>query len=131
MSTFSIETTKVFWAYHALRLPGGGAEPSHGHAFAVTIRIEAQKLDALETVLDFHPVEAALENILTPWEGKNLHEIPPFDKDINPSAERIAEQIGKAIITWLATLSDSAARQIRLTEVRITEAPNCLAIWHP
>ncbi len=54
---FAIEVQQTFHASHALRLPGGGIEPSHAHNFQLTAKIAADSLDPLETVLDFHEVE--------------------------------------------------------------------------
>jgi hypothetical protein len=52
---------------------------------------------------------------------------------VNPSAERIAEQIGMQLQLALGSLPDApvAARGVKVAEVRVTEAHNCLAIWHP
>ncbi|HVS72885.1 MAG TPA: 6-carboxytetrahydropterin synthase [Phycisphaerae bacterium] len=128
----SIETTHTFSAAHALRLPTGGAEPLHGHDFHLTVRLAADTLDALETVLDFHLLESAVEKIIAPFRNANLNDLEPFRAGINPSAERIAEHIAMQLQRVLPTLDATAAgRHLRLTEVRLTEAPNCLAIWTP
>ena len=130
---FAIEVQRTFCAAHALRLPGGGVEPLHGHNFQVTVKLTCTTLDALETVTDFHPVENALAAILAPWNNANLNDIEPFRTTINPSAERIAEQIGQSMRRALQKIDPDGIqkRQLRLTEVRLTEAPNCLAIWIP
>ncbi|HVX84503.1 MAG TPA: 6-carboxytetrahydropterin synthase [Phycisphaerae bacterium] len=128
----SIETIHTFSAAHALRLPTGGTEPLHGHDFRLTVRIAADTLDALETVLDFHLLEGAVEKIIAPFRNANLNDLAPFNVSINPSAERIAEHIAQQLQHILPTLDPAApSRHLRLTEVRLTEAPNCLAIWTP
>ena len=128
---FAIEVETVFHASHALRLPEGGTEPLHAHDFRVTVRVEARALDALQTVVDFHLVEKVLIGIVDPWRNCNLNEIPPFDKVVNPSAERLAERIGKLLLAPLESMEGEGDRGLRLTEVRITEAPGCLAVWIP
>jgi 6-pyruvoyltetrahydropterin/6-carboxytetrahydropterin synthase len=134
---FAIEVQSRFSAAHALRLPDGSTEPLHGHDFQVTVKIAADKLDDIGTVIDFHLIEQCLEDIVQPWRNRNLNEIAPFNKYTNPSAERIAEHIGYDINTGLKTFAFknmaqlSAERNVRLVEVRITEAPGCLAIWIP
>ncbi len=128
---FAIEVQSTFSAAHALRLPNGAIEPLHGHDFHVTVKIAAAELDALETVVDFHEVETALRSILAPWRNRNLNDLEPFRSKVNPSAERIAEQIGKQLSAELLTAGQPNPRRLRLLEVRITEAPNCLAIWTP
>ncbi|MGN6367823.1 MAG: 6-pyruvoyl trahydropterin synthase family protein [Phycisphaerae bacterium] len=126
---FAIEVQSTFSAAHALRLPDGALEPFHGHDFHVTVRIAADELDVLETVADFHDVEAALNAILTPWRNRNLNDLEPFRSRVNPSAERIAEQIGKHLSAALIAADKPNPRGLRLLEVRVTEAPNCAAIW--
>ena len=133
---FSIEVTTTFCAAHALRLPASGAtpastEPLHGHNFNVTVTLSCQKLDGMQVVADFHDVERLLEGILLPWNNQNLNMIEPFRSRINPSAERIAEQIGLQLQGGLSTLAGDpvVSRGLRVTMVRLTEAPNCVAVW--
>lgn len=128
---FAIEVTTTFQAEHALRLPGGGEEPRHAHDFHVAVQIEAEKLDALSTVVDFHLVERALEGIVAAWRGKCFNDIEPFASTVNPSAERVAERIARLLLAPIETFEGDADRGLRLVEVRITEAPGCLAIYRP
>jgi 6-pyruvoyltetrahydropterin/6-carboxytetrahydropterin synthase len=127
---FAIEVTSTFSAAHALRLPNGQTEPLHGHDFRVTVKIACDLLDPLGTVMDFHDLEDGIDIILTPWRNQNLNDFEPFKTRINPSAERIAEHIGKTLLPAIANY-DEENRNLRLVEVRLTEAPNCLAIWSP
>lgn len=121
---YAIEVTTEFCAAHQLRLADGGVEPLHGHNWRVTVRVESRNLDALETVMDFHALQSMLEKIVRPWANGNLNDLPPFDRQWNPSAERIAEYIGQE-------LAKQIAGTVRLGEVRITEAPGCEAIYWP
>jgi 6-pyruvoyltetrahydropterin/6-carboxytetrahydropterin synthase len=130
---FAIEVQTVFCAAHALRLENGETEPTHGHNFCVTVHLTCQKLDRMQTVVDFHHVERLLGQVVAPWTNQNLNLIEPFRARINPSAERIAEQIGLQLQGFLTALPDApvVTRGLRIVEVRITEAPDCLAIWQP
>lgn len=132
-NSFSIEVRATFCAAHALRLPGGSTEPLHGHTFEVTARLACRELDSLGTVVDFHRLEHWLAAILGPWNNRNLNELEPFVARVNPSAERIAEEIGLVLQKVLAAqcAQDIDARGLHLAEVRLTEAPGCLAIWNP
>src|ERR1041385_8405761 len=116
---FAIEIQTVFCAAHALRL-AGETEPFHGHNFQVTVKLTCQKLDAVQTVVDFHDVERLLEAILAPWDNQTLNLLEPFRARINPSAERIAEQIGQQLQGALGALPDVpvATRGLRVVEVR-------------
>ncbi len=129
---YAIEVQTVFCAAHALRLEGE-TEALHGHNFQVTARLTCQKLDAAQTVADFHDIEALLERILRPWSEQNLNQLEAFQGRVNPSAERIAEWIGMQLQGALGSLADDpvTARGLRVAEVRVTEAPGCQAIWMP
>ncbi len=128
---FAIEVQSSFSAAHALRLPGGALEPLHGHDFRITLRITATSLDAVDTVVDFHEIEAALELLISPWRNNNLNAIDPFRSTINPSAERIAEYLGRQILPILREIDPTNERNLKLREVRLTEAPGCLAVYLP
>ena len=136
---YSIEVTTTFCAAHALRLPNGsaggvgGLEPLHGHNFQVTVTLTCQKLDAMQVVADFHEVEGLLDTLLQPWNNQNLNLIEPFRSRVNPSAERMAEYIGLQLQGALNGMDDNPAvsRGLRVAIVRLTEAPNCTAIWEP
>lgn len=119
---FEIDISGTFSAAHALRLPDGSVEPTHGHDFRVTLSFARNDggLDGMDCVVDFHLLEAALEEVIGPWRSHHLNEIPPFDKAVNPSAERIAEQIGRNM---------KVPAGVRLLSVSITEAPGCVARW--
>jgi len=122
---FAVEVTSSFHAEHALRMPGGNVESTHSHLFHVTVKLAAEQLDAAETVIDFHIVERLLGEILASWQNKNLNDLEPFRSQFNPTAERIAQQIGERLQAALA------AYCVRLMEVRLTEAPGCVAIFVP
>lgn len=124
---FAIEVSGVFSAAHQLRLPGGGVEPLHGHDWRITARVEAEGLDALETVIDFHVLEGALQQICAAWNNRNLNEVEPFVAARNPSAERVAERIAELLRPAVTAAGDQG--RARLMEVRVTEAPGCVAIW--
>ncbi len=87
------------------------------------MRLACAALDGLETVLDFHVVEQWLGEIVGRWRDMNINEIEPFRSRVNPSAERIAEEIGRQIG---ARLGD---QRVTVAEVRVTEAAGCVGIW--
>ena len=126
----SIEVESVFCAAHALRA-GQETEALHGHNFHVVVRLTCQKLDGAQTVADFRHIEALLEQALGPWQNQNLNLLEPFRGRVNPSAERLAEQIGLRMQGLLGELADNPvrARGLKVAQVRLTEAPGCVAIW--
>ena len=70
--------------------------------------------------MDFHLLERALAQIVGPWSGCHLNDIPPFDAAVNPSAERVAERLGLLLRQAIPAVA----------QVRVTEAPGCAALWH-
>ncbi|MEM8873008.1 MAG: 6-carboxytetrahydropterin synthase [Planctomycetota bacterium] len=119
---FTAAITRTFCAAHALRLPGGGLEPLHGHNWQTTVTVASEQLDELGCVMDFHDLERQLDAIIGPWHNANLNEIAPFDAVVNPSAENVARQIADAL-----TLPDG----VSLRRVEVTEAEGCAAAYEP
>lgn len=126
---YEVTIEKGFSAAHALRLPGGELEPMHGHDWRVSVTVGSDKLDAMDTVMDFHVLEAAVDNVIGPWHNRVLNEVAPFAGEggtlrINVSAERVAEQIGEAVAAVLP-------EGVRMMAVGVGEAPGCTAWFRP
>ena len=119
---YAIEVSAVFAASHQLRLPDGQLEPRHGHDWQVTLRVASRELDAMDTVMDFHVLERALAEVIGPWRNRQLNDVPPFAQGVNPSAERVAHAVAEAL--WRQMPAPA-----QLVEVRVTEAPGCVAIY--
>jgi len=119
---FDITITREFCAGHQLRLPDGALEPLHGHNWCVRVTASANHLDAMGCVMDFHDLEAQLDGILGPLNNRHLNELPPFNHDLNPSAENVAFHIGRSL---------RFPEGVQLRQVTITEAPGCQATWRP
>ncbi len=119
----TIETT--FTASHALRLPDGSYEPIHSHDWQVTVTVRSDQLDDMDCVMDFHELQKIVAGVIDPWHKQHLNDVPPFaDQAINPSAERVAEQIALAIKPQLPIA-------VTLDEIRLGEAPGCIATFLP
>jgi len=122
---YQITIEKVFAASHALRLPDGSYEPTHGHNWPVRITVGAEQLDAMDCVMDFHALERIVDDILAPFQSAHLNDVPPFSQDsrgINPSAERVAEHIGRCVAAKLPG-------HVALIEASVGEAPGCTAVY--
>lgn len=116
---------REFCAAHALRLPDGSLEPRHGHNWRVWVTVMRDGLDELETVMDFHQLEAGLDAVLAPWQNADLNEQPTFrDGGYNPSAERVGQAIAEALMPTLPA-------GVTLHSVRVSEAPGCTATIVP
>lgn len=125
MPTYQITIETSFTASHALRLPDGSHEPTHTHDWPVAVTVQSERLDDMACVMDFHALQRLVADELAPWRDKHLNDVAPFARGaINPSAERVAEQIALAVAVRLGA-------GVRLAQVRVGEAAGCAATYRP
>jgi 6-pyruvoyltetrahydropterin/6-carboxytetrahydropterin synthase len=125
MPTYQIITETSFTASHALRLPDGSDEPTHSHDWPVAVTVQSDQLDDMACVMDFHQLERIVDAVLDPWHEQHLNDVAPFaNQAINPSAERVAEQIALAVAEKLPT-------GVTLIEACVGEAEGCTAVYRP
>ncbi|MHC4996971.1 MAG: 6-pyruvoyl trahydropterin synthase family protein [Planctomycetota bacterium] len=117
----AIRIERVFHATHALKLYDGTVEEPHAHDWRAFIHVSAAGLDGMEVVMDFHELERIVDGVLGPLEGCDLNEAPLL-AGVNPSAERVAERIFKAI-------QPRIPGHARLDKVTVTEATGCRASY--
>lgn len=119
-----------FCAAHAIVIQGR-REPIHGHNWRVTVGVAGDRLDKDDLLVDFHAMEALVEQVVAPFVNRDFGSVPPFDR-LNPTAEAVARHIGDQVAAGLPTLPGGpAARGIRLIFVRVTEAPGCAVVYRP
>lgn len=119
---FEIATVRTFAAAHALRFPDGTAERVHGHNWRVRVTVAADRLDALGCVMDFHQLEPRVDAIVTPWHNNHLNDVPPFDRELNPSTENVAYHIGRSL---------HLPAGVRLISVEVWETETNSATYRP
>jgi 6-pyruvoyltetrahydropterin/6-carboxytetrahydropterin synthase len=122
---FEISILCRFAAAHALRLPGGGIEPLHGHNWRLRICVGAERLDSMGTVMDFHELERLIEPIVEPMRNRNLNELEWF-ATVNPSAENVARHVAQSLGQNL-----KLPVGVRLLSVEVWETDDCQAIYRP
>lgn len=121
---YELTIERWFNATHTLRMPDGSREPIHGHDWRVCVHVAADQLDACDMAVDFHQLERWLEELLAPLHHSHLNDQPTFAK-VNPTAERVAENIAGGMAERLTSL-----KHVNLLKVSVTEAPGCVAIFH-
>ena len=84
-----------FAAAHFLSRYRGKCERLHGHNYKVRVWAKGESLGSGGMLLDFGELKGALRSVLEGLDHSLLNDVPEFDND--PSAERIAEYIYKAI----------------------------------
>ena len=95
----------------------------HGHDWNLEVVVTADRLDDDGLLCDFHAVQAVVDDVIRPFQSRNLNETPPFDRT-NPTAELVARHIGDTVARALPS-------GVRVARVRLTEAPGCAAHYHP
>jgi 6-pyruvoyltetrahydropterin/6-carboxytetrahydropterin synthase len=127
---FEIEVRAEFCAGHAIMI-GGHPEPVHGHNWRVMATLAGASLDHNGLLCDFHVVERALLSITGEMHNRHLNELPAFDLSrdgLNPTAENVCVHIARRLERGLAGVLPAS---VRLTRVRVTEAPGCAAVYYP
>ncbi|MFO0830368.1 MAG: 6-carboxytetrahydropterin synthase [Phycisphaerales bacterium] len=123
---FAITVEHEFCAAHALVI-AGAREPIHGHNFHVWLTVEGPGLDNDGLLCDFHTIQQALRDATEPFTNRNLHDCPSFTSK-NPTAENIARCIADEVSS---RVGPSLAPHARVTMVRVSEAPGCVATYTP
>lgn len=114
-----VRIERGFFAAHALRLYDGSYEALHAHDWRVVVEVRAERLDAIEVVMDFHELEKLVAAALDDLRETNLNEHEAF-AGVNPTAERVAEHI-------YGTLAAKLPAAVKLASVAVTESPGCEA----
>jgi 6-pyruvoyltetrahydropterin/6-carboxytetrahydropterin synthase len=118
---YRLRIERTFHATHALRLYDGAMEQPHAHDWRTLVEIDAEVLDDIEVVMDFHELETIVESATGPLDHISLNEHPAFSS-VNPSAERVAEHLFKQIQPHLPS-------NVHLAGVTVTEAEGCRATY--
>jgi 6-pyruvoyltetrahydropterin/6-carboxytetrahydropterin synthase len=118
----SISVERRFRARHAVIIQGE-EELLHDHDWHVVVEVFGS-LDDEGLLIDFHLLEAALDEVLQKIRDNTINGTPPFD-EMNPSAENIAAYIIN-MIYW-RILPESARDRLEGCRATLEEAPGCRA----
>ena len=91
MYTVTIETE--FSAAHIIRGYNGPCSRLHGHNWKVTVEAKTEVLDTIGMSVDFYVLQKKTEEITAKFDHRDINNIPPFDKELNPTSENIARYI--------------------------------------
>jgi len=112
-----------FSSAHALRGYQGKCENTHGHNYRVEVHVRGRKLNNIGLLIDFKDLKAATRKVVDYLDHKNINELPPFDVEINPSAEEMAafflNEVGRQV-------NDDRAQ---VYKVRVWETDTCAATY--
>ncbi|MEZ5401501.1 MAG: 6-carboxytetrahydropterin synthase QueD [Bryobacteraceae bacterium] len=121
---FEASVTQWFAAAHALRGYKGKCENLHGHNYKVEVTVAGDKLDGCGLIADFVDIKSALKSAIDRLDHTNLNETPPFDEELNPSAENIAWYIWREVQAQLGEATHVAS-------VKVWETEGCVAVYRP
>jgi 6-pyruvoyltetrahydropterin/6-carboxytetrahydropterin synthase len=98
---FTLTTQLEFAAAHRLRGYDGNCARLHGHNWKVEISLTGSQLNEVGMLIDFKEIKRTGKQVLNQLDHYYLNDIPPFDAELNPTAENIAfylfQQIGEAL----------------------------------
>ena len=117
---YELSVEREFCAAHAITIKGE-RETTHGHNWRVSVFVRGPRVDADGMLCDFHMIERRVDEVTGRLNNADLNRTTPFDK-VNPTAERVAQHIAESV-------APSLPAEVRLSHVRVTEAPGCAATY--
>jgi 6-pyruvoyltetrahydropterin/6-carboxytetrahydropterin synthase len=121
--TFEVMIERNFSSAHQLRGYKGKCENLHGHNYKIEIFARGRELDHIGLLVDFGELKSAADDIVHYLDHRNINELPPFDAELNPSAENLARYILERVA---ARVGDA---RVQVYKVRCYETPTSVATY--
>jgi 6-pyruvoyltetrahydropterin/6-carboxytetrahydropterin synthase len=112
-----------FSSAHQLRGYKGKCENLHGHNYRVEIYARGSELDNIGLLVDFGELKEAADEVVAYLDHRNINELPPFDEELNPSAENLARYILERVASRVGD------ERVRVYKVRCFETPTSVATY--
>jgi 6-pyruvoyltetrahydropterin/6-carboxytetrahydropterin synthase len=123
MATREVMIQMGFSSAHALRGYQGKCENTHGHNYKVEVYVRGKVLNSIGLLIDFKDLKAATKKVVDYLDHKNINELPPFDIELNPSAEELA---GYFLHEVARQIDDE---RVQVYKVRVWETDTCAATY--
>jgi 6-pyruvoyltetrahydropterin/6-carboxytetrahydropterin synthase len=124
MSAFyEVMIERHFSSAHQLRGYKGKCENLHGHNYKIEVFVRGKELNNIGLLVDFGDVKTATDEVVKYLDHRNINELPPFDIEINTSAENIS----RFILEYIASRIDN--NDIEVYKVRCFETPTSVATY--
>ena len=120
---FEVMIERNFSSAHQLRGYKGKCENLHGHNYRVEIYARGSELDNIGLLVDFGDLKAAADDIVQYLDHRNINELPPFDAELNPSAENLARYILERVASRVGD------ERVSVYKVRCFETPTSVATY--
>ena len=121
---FEVMIERNFSSAHQLRGYKGKCENLHGHNYKIEIYARGRELDHIGLLVDFVELKTAADEVVQYLDHRNINELPPFDVEVNPSAENLARYILERVS---ARVGDA---RVQIYKVRCFETPTSVATYY-
>jgi 6-pyruvoyltetrahydropterin/6-carboxytetrahydropterin synthase len=120
---FEVMIERNFSSAHQLRGYRGKCENLHGHNYRIEIYARGRELDRTGLLVDFVELKAAADEVVNYLDHRNINELPPFDEELNPSAENLARYILERVASRVGD------ERVQVYKVRCFETPTSVATY--
>ncbi len=120
---FEVMIERNFSSAHQLRGYKGKCENLHGHNYKIEIYARGRELDNIGLLVDFGELKEAADEIVQYLDHRNINELPPFDVELNPSAENLARYILEHVAKRVGD------DRVHVYKVRCFETPTSVATY--
>ncbi len=122
-SFFEVMIERNFSSAHQLRGYKGKCENLHGHNYKIEIYAKGAELNNIGLLIDFGDLKKAADEIVNYLDHRNINELPPFDEELNPSAENLARYICEYLNSRIGD------DRVQVWKVRCFETPTSIATF--
>jgi len=120
---FEVMIERNFSSAHQLRGYKGKCENLHGHNYKIEIYARGRELDNIGLLVDFGELKDAADEVVQYLDHRNINELPPFDVELNPSAENLARYILERVASRVGD------ERVKVYKVRCFETPTSVATY--
>ena len=120
---FEVMIERNFSSAHQLRGYRGKCENLHGHNYKIEIYARGRELNNIGLLVDFVELKDAADEIVQYLDHRNINELPPFDVELNPSAENLARFILERVASSIRD------ERVQIYKVRCFETPTSVATY--
>jgi 6-pyruvoyltetrahydropterin/6-carboxytetrahydropterin synthase len=120
---FEVMIERNFSSAHQLRGYKGKCENLHGHNYKIEIYARGRELDNIGLLVDFGELKTAADEVVQYLDHRNINELPPFDVELNPSAENLARYILERVASRVGD------ERVKIYKVRCFETPTSVATY--
>ena len=120
---FEVMIERNFSSAHQLRGYKGKCENLHGHNYKIEIYARGSELDNIGLLVDFGELKEAADEVVAYLDHRNINELPPFDEELNPSAENLARYILERVASRVGD------DRVSVYKVRCFETPTSVATY--